>query len=153
MESDGAAPIRGLAARLAPVAVIAAVIALPLGATWLATSTRNDELVTEAVAGGAPFHPDGWPGAPPLENRRELYDPVKAGETLPDGFRQVIPRDVINPVYNPLFVNGPDIDWPDDELVIGVDIGGEARAYPVGFLNRREIVVDMHRGIPTFVTW
>lgn len=98
------------------------------------------------------FHPDGWPGVqqfPP----RDLYDPVRAGDPVPSGFRQVVRRDQIAPVYQPTFVAPDAIDWPDQELVIGVELDGEARAYPVGFLNIREIVVDMHRGIPTLVTF
>ena len=81
------------------------------------------------------------------------YDPRKAGEELPEGYRQVVARDGIRPVYKPEFVRAADSPWSDDELVIGVDLAGEARAYPVGFLNRKEIVVDLHNGIPTFVTW
>jgi hypothetical protein len=108
---------------------------------------------TGAEESGEPgFHPDGWAGVtdrPP----RDLYDPVEAGETLPPGFRPVLARDGIRPVYRPSFVGPDEVDWPDGELVIGVDLEGEARAYPVSFLNRREIVVDRHRGIPTFVTW
>ena len=96
------------------------------------------------------FHPDGFSAAP---SSGDLYDPVAAGEDLPGGFRQLLRRDAIKPVYDPLFLPGAEIAWPDDELIIGVNLGGQARAYPVGFLNRREIVVDMHRGIPTFVTW
>ena len=98
------------------------------------------------------FHPDGWPGTS-KEFAEDLYDPIEAGEEAPAGFRQVLKRDWIAPVYDPAFVEADQIDWPEEELVIGVDLGGEARAYPVGFLNRREIVIDMHRGIPTFVTW
>jgi hypothetical protein len=82
-----------------------------------------------------------------------VYDPVRGGETLPDGFRQLLVRDAIAPVYDPTFTVADAVDWPDDSLVIGVDLEGEARAYPVGFLNRREIVNDNHRGIPTLVTW
>ena len=103
-------------------------------------------------AGVASFHPDGWKGVIEFPGA-DLYDPVKAGEILPSGFRSVLRRDAIAPVYVPNFVTRNEIDWPDDELVIGVELNGEARAYPVGFLTRREIVVDMHRGIPTFVTW
>ena len=84
---------------------------------------------------------------------RDLYDPVRAGETLPRGFRNSLDRDAIFPVYDPTFVSASDVDWRDEILVIGVDLEGEARAYPVGFLNRREIVIDNHRGIPTLVTW
>ena len=103
-------------------------------------------------AGASLFHQDGWEGVIEFPGT-DLYDPVKAGENLPAGFRSVLRRDAIAPVYVPHFVTRKEVDWPDDELVIGVDLNGEARAYPVGFLTRREIVVDMHRGIPTFVTW
>ncbi len=82
-----------------------------------------------------------------------VYDPVRAGEPVPDGFRQLLGRDDIAPVYDPTFVAADGVSWPDESLVIGVDLDGEARAYPVGFLNRREIVNDRHRGIPTLVTW
>lgn len=81
------------------------------------------------------------------------YDPVAAGEELPPGFRQSLGRDAILPVYVPRFVEAADVEWSDTSLVIGVDLAGEARAYPVGFLNRREMVIDNHRGIPTLVTW
>lgn len=82
-----------------------------------------------------------------------VYDPFFAGEELPDGYRQTLVRDAIAPVYDPMFTTADGVDWPEDSLVIGVDLDGEARAYPVGFLNRREIVNDNHRGIPTLVTW
>ena len=83
----------------------------------------------------------------------QLYDPTVTGETQPVGYRHTLPRDAINPVYDPVFVRADRVGWPDDEMVIGVDLGGEARAYPVGFLTWREIVNDTHRGIPTLVTW
>lgn len=82
-----------------------------------------------------------------------IYDPVRGGELLPDGFRQLLRRDAILPVYDPEFTTAAGVSWPEESLVIGVDLEGEARAYPVGFLNRREIVNDNHRGIPTLVTW
>lgn len=114
--------------------------------------SAESEARPTAIVDTAQSHPDGWSGAS-KEFAKDLYDPIKAGEQPPDGFRQVLQRDWINPVYDPSFVAADEIEWPDEELVIGVDLEGEARAYPVGFLNRREIVVDMHRGIPTFVTW
>jgi len=108
---------------------------------------------TQAGAADAALsHPDGWPGAP-KDFPDDLFDPIEAGVEPPAGFRQVLGRDWINPVYDPRFVAADQVGWPEEELVIGVDLEGEARAYPVGFLNRREIVLDMHRGIPTFVTW
>ncbi len=104
------------------------------------------------AADGQLFHPDGWPGVQEFPGN-DLFDPVRAGVPLPPGFRQVLRRDGIAPVYLPNFLRPDEVTWPDEELIIGVEIDGEARAYPVGFLNRREIVVDIHRGIPTFVTW
>ena len=97
---------------------------------------------TDDLAVGTPqFDPD------------DLFDPTLNGEPLPVGYRESVSRDVINPVYDPGFVGIGGVDWPDDEMVIGVDIDGEARAYPVGFLTWHEIVNDIHRGIPTLVTW
>lgn len=86
-------------------------------------------------------------------DRALVYNPVEAGEELPDGFRQLLARDAIAPVYQPRFVAADSVAWGETNLVIGVDLEGEARAYPVGFLTRREMVIDNHRGIPTLVTW
>lgn len=82
-----------------------------------------------------------------------VYNPVLAGEQLPDGFRQILPRDGILPVYEPSFVAGNTIEWPTDAQVIGVVSGDEAKAYPVSFLNSREMVVDEIDDIPILVTW
>jgi hypothetical protein len=123
-----------------------------VGAALMLSACAGRPATGSEAAGGTLFHPDDWPGvtAPP---RADLFDPVRAGEELPPGFRPVLGRDDILPVYRPNFVGTDEIGWTDAELIIGVDLEGEARAYPVRFLNRREIVVDRHRGIPTFVTW
>lgn len=84
---------------------------------------------------------------------RAVYDPVRAGEDLPDGFRQLLGRDAIRPIYLPTFVAAGQAGWDDDTLVIGVAKDGEAKAYPVSFLNRREMVNDSIAGIPILVTW
>lgn len=83
----------------------------------------------------------------------DAYNPVAAGVRLPDGFRQLLPRDAIKPVYEPTFVEADRAGWPADTEVIGVSIGGEAKAYPVGFLNGRELVVDEIDDIPILVSW
>ena len=82
-----------------------------------------------------------------------LPDPLEGEVEVPEDYREILPRDAIEPVYDPTFVLPSGVDWPDDELVIGVDLNGEQRAYPVGFLSFREIVIDEHGGIPTMVTW
>jgi len=81
------------------------------------------------------------------------YNPVAAGEDLPDGFRQLLPRDAINPIYEPSFVNAASVTWPPDAQVIGIVSGDEAKAYPVSFLNSREMVIDQLDGIPLLVSW
>lgn len=81
------------------------------------------------------------------------YDPVTAGERLPDGFRQLLPRDAILPVYEPRFLPADAVGWAGETDVIGVASGGEAKAYPVSFLNGREMVVDRLDGDPILVSW
>ncbi len=83
----------------------------------------------------------------------DVYNPVLAGERLPDGFRQLLPRDAITPIYEPAFVNHDAVAWPGETQVIGVASGDQAKAYPVSFLNGREMVVDEIDGIPILVTW
>ncbi len=84
---------------------------------------------------------------------RQVYNPVTAGEDLPDGFRQLLPRDGIRPIYEPSFTTSSGVDWPDDTQVIGVAAKGEAKAYPVSVLNRHEMVNDFIAGDPILVTW
>lgn len=88
-----------------------------------------------------------------LADPDETFDPVDVGDPLPPGFRQLLPRDGILPVYDPRFVPADEISWRDDSLVIGLELDGESKAYPVGFLNRREMVIDSVAGIPVLVTW
>ena len=83
-----------------------------------------------------------------------LFDPTDIpGVTLPEGYFRSWGRDLIRPVYEPNFVGPSGVDWPDEELVIGVNINGQQRAYPVGFLSTREIVIDQIDDIPLLVTW
>ncbi len=92
-----------------------------------------------------------WAG--PAELPDGIYDPVRAGEQTPGGFRQLLPRDAIFPVYSPTFRSAESTEWLAGTLVIGVELNGEAKAYPVSFLNRREMVIDWIGGSPVLVTW
>jgi len=83
----------------------------------------------------------------------DAYNPVLAGETLPDGFRQLLPRDSIAPIYDPVFTTADGVDWPGDIEIIGVERDGAAKAYPVSLLNRRELVLDEIGGEPILVSW
>lgn len=68
-------------------------------------------------------------------------------------FRQLLPKDAILPIYDPQFVPGDLTSLDPGELVMGVDINGESKAYPVGPLNYREMVNDVVGGVPILVTW
>ncbi len=83
-----------------------------------------------------------------------LFDPTDVpGVMLPEGYFRSWGRDLIRPVYEPNFVGPSGVQWPDEELVIGVNINSQQRAYPVGFLSTREIVIDQIDDIPLLVTW
>ena len=66
---------------------------------------------------------------------------------------QLIPPDGIRPVYDPRFVEAVDAPLNDDELVIGVSLEGEAKAYPISVLRFREMVNDELGKLPILVTW
>lgn len=117
--------------------VIIAVAVLGVAHVWAFTGSQE----TVAAAPGIQVSPDG------------VYNPVTAGEELPEGFRQLLPRDAILPIYNPTFVEANEVLWPADTQVIAVEFDGDARAYPVSFLNGREMVIDDVGDIPIVVTW
>ena len=54
----------------------------------------------------------------------------------------MVQPDAIEPVYDPAFVAAAEVDWSDDVLVIGVEIAGDGRAYPLTHLHQRELVID-----------
>ncbi len=110
-------------------------------------------LTAGAVAGGLIAANTGRSKGVSTADPRDVYDPFAAGEQMPDGYFQVVGRDFIRPVYDPTFVDAGRIGWPDDADVIGVEVDGEARAYPVSFLTGREMVNDEIAGVPLLVTW
>ena len=67
----------------------------------------------------------------------------------------VLPREAIPAITNPAFVSADQASfWMDEaEGVIGLDIGGDARAYPINMLSRHEIVDDTVGGVALAVTW
>ena len=74
--------------------------------------------------------------------------------------RQLVPRDAISPIYSPRFEPGVSklgsiVRSPvrSGDLVIGVELNGESKAYPLGPLTYREMVNDFVGGVPILVTW
>ena len=129
---------RASVAGLGTIVVVFVLLALFFGLFVL----RRTEPDTGSVEGGGP-----------LVDPTTIYDPVNAGEETPLGYRQLLGRDRIAPIYSPSFVSASASEWPDDALVIGIALDGEAKAYPVSHLNSREMVIDRLAGIPLLVTW
>ena len=67
----------------------------------------------------------------------------------------LLPKDGIRSIDNPRFLDVPeaDLEYDTDELIIGVEFDGEARAYSIDLLSHREIVNDEVQGRPIAVTW
>jgi hypothetical protein len=78
---------------------------------------------------------------------------VRVDDPTEYSFAQLLPFDGIAPVYDPEFVPAAQSPLLDEELVIGVTLDGEAKAYPITVLRFREMVNDEMAGIPTLVTW
>ncbi len=67
----------------------------------------------------------------------------------------VLSKDAIRAIDQPLFVSQEEASpWMrPEELVIGLSINGDSRAYPINLLSRHEIVNDTVGGMPIAVTW
>ena len=64
------------------------------------------------------------------------------------------PKDGIPSIDNPKFVTASEVTFvTDNDLVIGLDINGEKKAYPLFILVWHEIVNDNVRGVPVAVTY
>lgn len=61
--------------------------------------------------------------------------------------------DGIAPIYEPRFTGASDAPLEDDELVIAIELDGQAKAYPISVLRFREMVNDELAGWPILVSW
>lgn len=86
----------------------------------------------------------------------EEAQPVAAaiGDFRPEQIVDVLPKDAIPAIDEPRLVSAAEADdVRDDDRVVGVELAGEARAYPVKVLSAHEIVNDEIAGQPFAVTW
>ena len=94
---------------------------------------------------------------PPRATAPQSDEPAPTNARVDDpneyNFSQLLPYDGIRPVYEPEFATAAIAPLLDDELVMGIAIQGEAKAYPVTVLRFREMVNDELAGIPILVTW
>ena len=67
----------------------------------------------------------------------------------------LLPPDGIQAIDDPEFYDAmtADLEYGPDELVMGVAVGEDARAYPIDVLARQEIVNDEVGGQPIAVTY
>jgi hypothetical protein len=80
-----------------------------------------------------------------------------AGNRDVDSLRiiSVVPKDAIVAILDPGLVSGKEADGQmrDTEMVIGVSLNGDSRAYSIAQLGVHEIVNDVVGGVPVAVTW
>jgi hypothetical protein len=110
------------------------------------TATTDELPVPAAAAAG-----DGTPFPWEAIGEVALLDGFDPAEVLPGG----PPPDGILPVDTPCTVDVATADaWlQDDESVLLVEVGGEARAYPLAIMTQHEIVNDVLAGVPLTVTY
>ena len=87
-----------------------------------------------------------------------LFEPVDDLDLAERDFdrhaRQVLPRDSFEVLDNPVGVLAADATTVrDDEFVLGVEINGEAKAYPIGALGESELFNDILGGLPITGSW
>lgn len=124
-------------------------IALALAAA-LGCAAESDAPAPDAAAASAPSSSSTPRQSPPSDEGgvRTLDEEDLEIVTLL-GF------DAIPAVLDPEFVDAAQADeWlEDDDLIIGVSINGDSRAYSVPMLSAHEIVNDVVGGEPVAVTW
>ena len=115
----------------------------------------GDDNATGLTANGAPVATGSLAHPTYIGTVDEVIGPTGPLSSAFDDadFRQLRRPDAIRPVYQPRFLGPDESDLPDDELVIGLRINGDARAYPTGLLYLREMVNDSVGGVPVLVTW
>ncbi|MGI0036446.1 MAG: DUF3179 domain-containing (seleno)protein, partial [Nitrososphaera sp.] len=64
-----------------------------------------------------------------------------------------VQRDGIPSIDHPKFVSVQEAKLQDSDLVLGLEIGGDVRAYPLQILVWHEIVNDNVGGVPVAVTY
>ncbi len=101
--------------------------------------------------------PQATATSPELASPGTTPQPAPTNARIEDDKEYFVPQmlafDAIYPVYDPIFAPASEAALNDDELVMGVAIDGQAKAYPVSVLRFREMVDDELAGWPILVTW
>ena len=126
------------------------------GPTPQPTASPTPREATGAPNGGASTTPTQEPTA------TQTPEPSQSTPTLTDdtSYRDLeiitlLAYDATRAILDPKFVTGDEAheQYSENELVLGVSINGDHRAYSIPFLSFREIVNDVVGGVPVAVTW
>ena len=103
--------------------------------------------------------PPGESGSVALYTDVEAPSSKESGSVTPDGRNleiiTVLPKDGILAIFEPELVTASEYmaHTPQEQLVMGVSVNGDHRAYSIAYLSGREIVNDVVGGVPVAVTW
>ena len=64
-----------------------------------------------------------------------------------------VSKGAIRSIYSPTFLSASGALLNDGDHVLGLELNGKARAYPVSLLNLREMVNDVVGGVPVLASW
>ena len=86
----------------------------------------------------------------------DISHAVSRYDFAPEGFQFGLGPFAIQPILDPEFAGPGDADYPDSEdnvEVLGVELEGESRAYPMTVMSRHEVVDDMFGDVPVAVAY
>ena len=136
-----------------PTAVIATPTALPLEPTVQATEPVATATTAPAIVATATATPA------PTATTEPSPTSEPATSDVPERDLEIVtllPPDAIPSIDHPIFfetLEKADAVYSDSELVLGIEIDGDARAYSVPLLSSHEIVNDVVAGNPIAVSW
>lgn len=93
-----------------------------------------------------------WPPTRSLLLLAALALPACA-QDRPPGVMQLLPRNAISSIDNPVFVPAEEAEIANDAWIMGVVLDGQARAYSLNLLNHHEIVNDKVGDKPIAAVW
>lgn len=76
-----------------------------------------------------------------------------ADDAPPEGFRRFLPRGRIPSIDSPEFVPASKAEISPDAWVLGVVMGGQAKAYDLNLLTQHEVVNDRMGNEPIAAVW
>lgn len=121
-----------------------------------ASAPADTQTAASAPADTSASSSDADPARDPWSEDSDAFD---ATSIMERGKRyeitSVLPKDAIPAIFDPDFLpaDTANLQYRDTDMVIGVSIDGDHRAYHVAYLSAREIVNDVVGGKPIAVTW